>query len=57
MSSYNITMKTELEIEIKKIRKKLKVHDISDEERVKLRRVLVHLKSLHKAEKRTLTSN
>lgn len=50
-------MKTELEIEIKKIRKKLRVYGIPEDERDRLREALDHLKSLLKAEKKTLESH
>ena len=44
-------MKTEIEIEIKKIRKKLKVHTLTPEDKTVLRNTLEHLKALFKAEK------
>jgi len=57
MLSYNGGMKTEVEIEVKKIRKKLRVYGIPEDERARLREALDHLKSLLKAEKRTLESH
>ena len=56
MSSYNVSMKTELEIEVKKIRKKLRVYGIPEDERERLREALEHLKSLLKEERRNLQS-
>ncbi len=56
MSSYNVNMKTELEIEVKKIRKKLRVYGIPEDERDRLREALEHLKSLLKEERRNLQS-
>ena len=50
-------MKTELEIEIKKVRKKLRIYGISEEEKSMLRETLEHLKSLHKEEKKNLVEN
>lgn len=41
----------------KKIRKKLRVYGIPEDERARLREALDHLKSLLKAEKRTLESH
>ena len=56
MSSYNVNMKTELEIEVKKIRKKLRVYGIPEDERDRLKEALEHLKSLLKEERRNLQS-
>ena len=56
MSSYNVTMKTELEIEVKKIRKKLRVYGIPEDERERLKEALKHLKSLLKEERKNLQS-
>ena len=39
-------MKTEIEIEIKKIRKKLRVHSLTSEEKSVLRERLAYLKTL-----------
>ena len=47
-------MKTELEIEIKKIRKQLRIYGLSDDEKSTLRETLEHLKTLHKEEKQNL---
>ena len=51
MSRYNIDMKTEMKIEMKKIRNKLKVHTLTQEEKEVLRNTLEHLKVLAKAQK------
>jgi len=56
MSSYNVSMKTELEIEVKKIRKKLRVYGIPEDERERLKEALKHLKSLLKEERKNLQS-
>ena len=50
---YNISMKTTIEIEIKKIRNKLKIHGLSEEERVLLRVQLDELKAIKKIEEPT----
>jgi len=47
---YNVYMKTELEIEIKKVRKKLRIFGLTDDEKSSLRAVLEHLKILNKKE-------
>ena len=46
-------MKTNIEIEIKKIRKQLRVHELSEEERTLLRTRLDELKAINKMEKYT----
>lgn len=46
-------MKTEIEIEIKKIRKQLKIYGLSEEEKCTLRKHLENLKAKHKVEKKT----
>jgi len=51
MYSYNGNMKTKTEIQIKKIRKRLKLHTLTDEEKTVLRNTLEYLKSIHKVER------
>ena len=46
-------MKTTIEIEIKKIRKKLKIYGLSEEEKTFLRTELDELKAIEKMEKCT----
>jgi hypothetical protein len=46
-------MKTNIEIEIKKIRNQLKIYGLSEEERTFLRVQLAELKAIEKVEKST----
>lgn len=46
-------MKTNIEIEIKKIRKKLRIYGLGEEERTLLRAQLDELKAINKIEKST----
>jgi len=57
MLSYNVTMKTELEIEIKKIRKKLRIFGLTEDEKNSLRETLEHLKILMKEERKNLVED
>lgn len=57
MMSYNVTMKTELEIEIKKIRKKLRIFGLTEDEKNSLRETLEHLKILLKEERENLVED
>jgi len=57
MISYNIIMKTELEIEIKKIRKKLRIFGLTEDEKNSLRETLEHLKILRREERSSLVEN
>jgi len=57
MLSYNSGMKTELEIEIKKIRKQLRIFGLAEDEKNTLRETLEHLKILLKEERRSLVEN
>ena len=50
-------MKTELEIEIKKIRKKLRIFGLTEDEKNSLRETLEHLKMLRKEERENLVEN
>lgn len=50
-------MKTEIEIEIKKIRKRLRIYGLSEKEKNMLRETLEHLKNLQKKEKENLVKN
>jgi hypothetical protein len=52
MLSYNSGMKTELEIEIKKIRKQLRIFGLAEDEKNTLRETLEHLKTLLKEKRR-----
>ena len=54
LPSYNVTMKTENEIEIKKIRKQLQQNSITQEEKAALREHLAELKKRVKLEKLNL---
>jgi len=57
MISYNVIMKTELEIEIKKIRKKLRIFGLTEDEKNSLRETLEHLKILLREERSSLIEN
>jgi len=57
MLSYNVIMKTELEIEIKKIRKQLRIYGLSEDEKNTLREELEHIKALLKEEKENSIEN
>jgi hypothetical protein len=50
-------MKTELEIEIKKIRKKLRIFGLTEDEKNSLRETLEHLKILMKEKRENLVEN
>ena len=54
---YNVYMKTELEIEIKKIRKQLRIYGLSEDEKNTLREELEHIKALLKEEKENSIEN
>lgn len=50
-------MKTDLEIEIKKIRKQLRVYGLDEDEKNRLRKELEHVKTLLKKEKQNSIEN
>ena len=50
-------MKTKLEIEIKKIRKQLRIYGLSEDEKNTLREELEHIKALLKEEKENSIEN
>ena len=50
-------MKTELEIEIKRIRTKLRIFGLTEDEKNSLRETLEHLKMLRKEERENLVEN